>query len=40
MVKTVNERWTETGSQTLFGGAIHYLLEPDIVRLRVYGTQN
>jgi hypothetical protein len=32
MAKTVNEYRTETVSQTLSGGAIHYLTGLDIVR--------
>jgi hypothetical protein len=40
MAKTVNERRTETVSRPLSGGAKHCLVEPDIVWLGAFGTQN
>jgi hypothetical protein len=35
MAKTVNERRAKTDSQTLSGRAMHYPIEPDIIRLEV-----
>jgi hypothetical protein len=40
MAKTVDERRTETVSQTLSREAIHCPVEPNIVRLEVSETQN